>query len=68
MDWFYCNSSNVNRFKFEEGILIVQFNSGAVYEYYGVDEGTVEDFKRAGSKGKFVWNRLRDQYDYRRIA
>jgi len=62
-------SSNVKgaRYDAEEQILEIMFKGGATYWYYGVEEEVWKRLLRAPSKGKFVWEYIRDVYDYERI-
>lgn len=62
------SSSNVACIGFENGVLRVQFHNGYVYEYYNVPESVYKDFLHAPSKGQFVHYRLKNFYNYRRIA
>jgi hypothetical protein len=47
----------------QEQILQVEFQSGAVYQYAGVDQNTWEDFCDADSIGKFFNEEIKGQYD-----
>ncbi len=63
-------SSNVASIGYdeEEAILEIAFNSGAIYEYYGVPPEVFDDFMMSSSKGKYMWDHIRDIYEYERIA
>lgn len=68
----YVTSSNVHSFWYKEGTfglgtLYIEFNSGAVYEYYRVPEYVVHFFTIAPSYGRFVWRNIRGRYPYKRI-
>ncbi len=69
------DSSNVHSIGYDpfKKMLYIQFlppkdiadkDDGDVYRYYNVDESTFEAFQRAPSKGTFVWQYVRDRYDY----
>lgn len=48
-------------------ILGVRFKDGAEYWYYGVPLGVWINMAASTSKGRFVWQSLRDRYVYRRV-
>jgi len=48
--------------------LFVLFNDGSRYQYTGVSLETAREMMRAPSPGRFVWQRLRDQYPYERVS
>ena len=70
MDRIPVVSSNVKSVGYDpaESVLEVEFNSGALYQYYDVPEEVYNDFMVAASKGKFLWNHIRDVYEYDRIV
>ena len=47
-----------------EKILEVEFNSGSVYQYYGVEEEVFEAMINAGSVGKFFNANVKDVYTF----
>lgn len=47
--------------------LFVRFNNGSLYQYTGVSLQTALDFLHSASKGRFVWQKLRDQYPTEKI-
>lgn len=59
-------SSHVSAFGYDpnEMILYVQFNNGSTYWYSGVDSSLYDAFMMAPSKGQFIWQYLRGQYEY----
>ena len=63
-------SSNVASIAYDpdEQTLEVTFNSGAVYQYFAVDESVYMSFLAAPSPGRFLWQNLRGVYDYNRLA
>lgn len=62
-------SSNVAAYGYNEETeeLYVQFKDGSVYKYYDVPEDVWALFQTAPSKGRFVWQMLRDVFPYERI-
>lgn len=54
-------SSNVERIGYNrsEQVLQVIFKHGGIYLYYDISPKKWKEFKRASSKGKFVWKELR---------
>lgn len=47
--------------------LTIEFQSGALYEYYEVERAVYEQLRAAPSKGQFVNARVRDVYRYARV-
>jgi hypothetical protein len=47
--------------------LEVEFVSGGVYRYFGVERRTFEEFKKAPSKGTFFLEEIRGAYPYMRV-
>ena len=48
--------------------LFVQFWKSGLYQYENVPEAVYNAFQQAPSKGKFVWQQIRDQYTYLKIG
>lgn len=69
-EWVRVKSSNVSAIQYwlENKSLFVRFKSGATYVYNPVPRAAARDMFEAGSKGKFVWRRLRDRYPYARLS
>jgi hypothetical protein len=44
--------------------LRVEFNSGKIYNYFGVPEETFRDLMKAESKGRFLNRWIRDSFPY----
>jgi len=63
-------SSNVSAIGYdpEQAVLEVQFLDGSVYQYYDVEEEVHQEFMTAPSKGRFLWQFIRDVYEYEQIA
>ena len=68
----YVQSSNVHSIWYKQGktklgTLSVEFNSGAIYEYYRVPEVVMHFFVIAPSYGRFLWKNIRGKYPYKRV-
>jgi len=63
-------SSNVAAIGYDpdEAILEVEFLNGSIYWYHDVPEEVYDDFMMASSKGKYLWDHIRDVYEYERTA
>lgn len=73
-NWQSVRSSNVEAIGFyldtssrRENVLGVRFKNGSEYHYYGVTLSVYSNFVVASSKGRYVWQSLRDRYSYRRV-
>lgn len=64
MEREYVQSSMIKSFGFDSSssTLEVEFNSGAVWQYFDVSESTYYQMKSAESCGKFFNANIRDQY------
>lgn len=51
-----------------EMLLYIVFHGDVIYKYYEVPEDVWTLFTTAPSKGKYVWQSIRDRYVYERIA
>lgn len=47
--------------------LEVEFQNGAVYQYYNVPQSIYEAFMAAPSKGQFLAYQIRDRFPYARV-
>ena len=67
----YANvkSSNLKRIGYDpsESVLEIEFLSGGKYIYNDVPKNIFLSLKRAPSKGKYFWRKIRDVYEYERI-
>ena len=52
----------------ETQTLEVEFVSGSIYQYYNVSENIYEELMRAGSKGIFFHQYIRNDYPYSRVG
>lgn len=55
-------SSNIEMFAHEEGIMRICFKNGLMYDYYDVPKTRFEEMKNAESKGKFLNQNLKRKY------
>jgi len=62
-------SSNVKRIGYDQinKVLYIEFKNNSLYRYLDVDKNDYRPFMTAPSKGKFVWSRIREIFDYERI-
>ena len=47
--------------------LQVEFLSGSLYQYFDVPQNVFEDFKNAGSKGKYLAVQIKGIYRYAKV-
>ncbi|MFL5227168.1 MAG: KTSC domain-containing protein [Microvirga sp.] len=64
------SSSVIVAIGYDEGAetLDVEFVSGAVCRYYGVDPDVYEDFRSAASKGRFFNRHIKDAYPWEKVV
>lgn len=48
--------------------LEIEFKTGAVYQYYNVEQALVEQFMQSGSKGQFLAYQIKNAYPYSRVG
>lgn len=48
--------------------LEVEFQGGAIYQYYGVPENMYDQLMQAGSKGRFLNMYIKNAYGYSRVG
>ncbi|GAB4454705.1 MAG: hypothetical protein Kow00120_24440 [Anaerolineae bacterium] len=65
-EWIDADSSMISAFRYDaaEEVLEVIFNSGGVYQYYGVTPDVYEGLCDAESKGSFMREFIIDMYRY----
>lgn len=68
MDWIPGNSTNIERFKYDEvnRVLIVEFKNGGVYNYFDVPEIVFKEMEAAGSRGQYLAQQVKGTYRYAR--
>ncbi len=64
----HVSSSAISSIGYDDrsSVLEVEFESGAVYDYFGVPPKVYQDLLKAPSKGTFVSRRVRDRYQFAR--
>lgn len=63
------NSSNLFAVEYIDNILIIQFNSGAVYEYYNVPSDVYQGLLNAkDSHGMYFSRFIKNSYSYKKIV
>jgi hypothetical protein len=62
MERDYVESSMIRSFGFENSTLEVEFNSGAVWQYFDVPESVYYEMKTTSSCGKFFHANIKGQY------
>ena len=55
-------------YDFDNQVLEVEFNSGAVWQYYDFPEYLWYEFESSDSKGKFFHREIKDQYSESRVG
>lgn len=62
----HVTSSAISSVGYDErsSVLEVEFQSGAVYDYFDVPPKIYRDLLKASSKGSFVSRRIRDRYPF----
>jgi hypothetical protein len=70
MEREYVESSMIRSFDFDNStsILEVEFNNGAVWQYYDVPESVYYEMKSASSFGKFFHTNIKGQFRENRIG
>ena len=69
LNWVVArNSSNIRRFAWDNGTLIVEFLSGQVYRYEGVPVEKFSEFCCSQSKGQYFARSIRGQYGYSKLV
>jgi hypothetical protein len=62
MERDYVESSMIRSFGFENSTLEIEFNSGAIWQYFDVPESVYYEMRAAGSCGKFFHAHIKGQY------
>lgn len=60
-------SSNIASVGYGQGILEIEFNSGAIYQYEDVPVATYVELLQAESVGKYFNKNIKSKYNYRRV-
>jgi len=66
----YVASSTIASIGYDEQsqTLEVEFNTGAIYQYYNVGSDLHDNLMQAASKGQFLHTYIRDAYPYSRVG
>lgn len=62
-----CNSSVISDFKYEDGILLIKFQSGSAYVYANVPENVVDELMNADSIGCYFSQFIRNRYNCMKV-
>lgn len=68
MERDYVESTMIRSFGFETSTLEVEFNSGAIWQYFDVPESVFYEMKAASSCGKFFLANIRGQYSESQVG
>lgn len=60
-------SSSIRSIGYEGATLEVEFNSGAVYQYFSVPSSIYQSLLSASSPGSFIATNIRPNYNYKRL-
>lgn len=63
-------SRNLHRAEYDPAsqVLTVQFANGALYDYYGVPQSTVDTLFQTGSSQDYFNDHVKARYSYRKMA
>jgi len=63
------NSSNIESIGFDTStkMLEIEFNSGAIYQYYNVPDDIYHSLMSANSHGEYLNDHIKDNYRFSRI-
>jgi len=69
MDRQIVSSSNIVSVGYDAAseTLEVEFQTGSIYQYYNVGQGTYDEFMAAPSKGKFLAYQIKNAFPYSRV-
>jgi KTSC domain len=70
MERYSVASSNIASMGYDgpSQTLEVEFQDGAIYQYYGVPENMYDQLMQAGSKGRFLNTYIKNAYGYSRVG
>jgi hypothetical protein bpseD_00470 len=68
MQMIAVSSSNIASIGYENGILYVSFNNGALYSYSGVPEVEYRNLMSTASHGQYLAAHIKGFYPYQRIG
>lgn len=63
-------SSNLVSIGYDEPAqtLEIEFNNGAIYQYYNINSGVYDQLMQAPSKGQFLHAYIKNAYAYSRVG
>ena len=69
MAWTRVTSSNLKRVSYDSQSqeMLIQFQSGAVYQYWDVPSNISQGLMQADSPGKYFSRNIRNRYTYKRV-
>ena len=69
MEMIYVDSSNLDSVGYDESksLLVIEFKSGSIYEYYDVPSYVFDELLSASSKGSFAHENIYSVYSQQRI-
>lgn len=59
-------SSNIKSIGYDKGTLVIEYLSGAQYEYYDVPQEVYDELVKAESKGRFVNQNIKGKYKFQK--
>lgn len=67
-DWIHLDSSLIEKVAYQTysgdfGILFIQFKTGKLYQYAGVESGVFQDFCESESPGRFYNAKIKGKYE-----
>lgn len=64
------SSSNLVSVGYDENsqTLEIEFNNGAIYQYYNINFGLYNQFMQSASKGQFLHAYIKNAYAYSRVG
>ena len=69
MIWTRVTSSNLKRVSYNSRSheMLIQFQSGAVYQYWDVPGNVSQGLMQAESPGRYFSQNIRSRYNYKRV-
>ena len=68
MQMTQTDSTCISALGWENEQLVIEFPSGTMYAYFGVDYSTFLELLSARSKGRYFTQNIRDEYDNHRYV
>lgn len=62
------NSSMILDAQWEDGVLTIIFNTGAIYAYYDVPKEVYDELLAAPSAGRYLNENVKGVYEYERVG